>query len=134
MKRVIAIVLLISVLTLSPRSTFVNCSPVLTKKNGMFFGEATYYNTGLGACGKYNSDTDIVVAINKAQWGSTTNTNSNKICGKKITVNGPKGHVTVKVVDMCADCEYGSLDLSPSAFDKIASRSAGRVRISWKFS
>jgi hypothetical protein len=32
-----------------------------------FGGRATYYATGLGACGDYNSDSDMIVALNSAQ-------------------------------------------------------------------
>ncbi|CAG8523863.1 5482_t:CDS:2 [Ambispora gerdemannii] len=133
---VIAIVLIVSMTTLlSSRNNniFVDGSPVLAKRGKTFSGEATYYNPGLGSCGKNSANTDMVVAINKPQWGNPANPNKNKICGKKIRVKGPIGSVTAKLVDMCPECPYGNLDLSPSAFDKIAKRSAGRVRVTWKY-
>ncbi|KAG8749845.1 hypothetical protein FRC12_013194 [Ceratobasidium sp. 428] len=34
-----------------------------------FNGQATYYKTGLGACGITNNDGDKIVALNSAQYG-----------------------------------------------------------------
>ncbi|KAJ2963855.1 hypothetical protein NQZ79_g1147 [Umbelopsis isabellina] len=90
-----------------------------------FSGDGTFYTVGLGSCGKTDSDSDLVAALNAPQMGD------NKYCGKSATVTGPKGKVTVKIVDTCPECSSGDLDLSPSAFDKIGSESAGRIKISW---
>jgi rare lipoprotein A (peptidoglycan hydrolase) len=53
------------------------------------------------------------------------------MCGKCIEVKGPKGSVVVKVLDKCPECKKGAVDLSKSAFEKIADVSAGRVPSSW---
>ena len=34
-----------------------------------FGGRATFYATGLGACGEWNNDSDYIVALNSAQYG-----------------------------------------------------------------
>jgi hypothetical protein len=54
------------------------------------------------------------------------------VCGECVAVTGPKGSVTVRIVDLCPECEPGHLDLSQQAFAQIADVSAGKVPITWK--
>ncbi|MBS2014794.1 MAG: hypothetical protein JST00_18035 [Deltaproteobacteria bacterium] len=90
-------------------------------------GEATYYDAdGTGACGFPKSSDFMVAAMNGAQY-------SKSICGKCVEVTGPLGKVTVRVVDLCPGCKRGDLDLSQTAFQKIAKLSAGRVPITWHY-
>ncbi|AKV04122.1 extracellular endoglucanase precursor [Labilithrix luteola] len=92
-----------------------------------YSGQATYYDAnGTGACGFPASTDYYVVAMNKAQY-------SKSICGQCIHVKGPNGEVTVRIVDLCPGCSSGDLDLSMTAFKKIAPLSAGRVNVSWSF-
>jgi expansin (peptidoglycan-binding protein) len=58
--------------------------------------------------------------------------NGSGVCGECVAVTGPNGSVTVRIVDECADCETGHLDLSQQAFAQIADVSAGNVAISWQ--
>jgi len=113
-----------------------------TKKSGggssgsggaQFTGDGTYYNTGLGSCGHTNTDTQLIAALNAPQMGSYPNPNNNPNCGKFAMVHGPKGSVRVQIVDTCPPCAYGSLDLSPAAFAKIADLATGRIKISWSW-
>ncbi|UJR13166.1 hypothetical protein I4U23_000189 [Adineta vaga] len=99
-------------------------------------GDATYYDPGLGACGINSGGNELVCAVASPDFDPQTpngNPNNNKLCGRRISVNGPKGSVTVSVVDRCPGCKSGDLDLSPAAFDRIANRNQGRVRITWRF-
>lgn len=90
-------------------------------------GEATYYNaSGTGACGTAITDDQLLAAINDEQY-----TKAN--CGRCVSVTGPNGTVVVKIVDKCPGCDRGDLDLSSTAFAKIAKLSAGRVKITWHF-
>jgi expansin (peptidoglycan-binding protein) len=41
--------------------------------------------------------------------------------------------VVVRIVDLCPGCGLGDLDLSMTAFAKIAPLSRGRVPITWHF-
>ncbi|CAO3592957.1 unnamed protein product [Absidia cylindrospora] len=100
---------------------------------GTFKGDGTYYNAGMGSCGKTNTDHDMIAALNAPQMGYAANPNNNPMCGKYAKVKGPKGTVRVKIVDTCPPCKKGSLDLSPAAFIKIADLAAGRVPISWSW-
>lgn len=90
--------------------------------------------TGLGACGWTNTDTDLIVAISEQlfyQMGSQSN--GNPACGKYINVKNGDKSVKVKVTDCCPGCSERSLDLSPAAFDKLADPSEGRINIKWSW-
>ena len=90
-------------------------------------GEATYYNAeGVGACGIKTPPDYLVAAINGKQYSKAN-------CGRCVSVTGPKGTVVVRIIDKCPGCNSGDLDLSVTAFTKIADKSAGRVKISWRF-
>jgi expansin (peptidoglycan-binding protein) len=90
-------------------------------------GVATYYNAdGTGACSFDASPNDLnVAAMNMPQFAGSA------VCGECVAVTGPRGMVTVRIVDLCPGCEAGHLDLSQSAFAQIADLSAGRVPITW---
>jgi expansin (peptidoglycan-binding protein) len=90
-------------------------------------GEGTYYAAdGSGNCMFDKSPGDLdVAAMNAVQYAGAAT------CGQCVRVTGPKGEVTVRIVDQCPGCKKGDLDLSPQAFDKIGEHSAGRIPISW---
>ncbi len=90
-------------------------------------GEATYYNAeGVGACGIQTPPDYLVAAINDEQYSKAN-------CGRCASVKGPNGTVVVRIIDKCPGCDAGDLDLSETAFSKIANKSAGRVKITWRF-
>ena len=91
-------------------------------------GEATYYAAdGSGNCSFDPSPQDLMVAaLNLTDYaGSAT-------CGACLAVTGPNATITVRVVDSCPGCKKGDVDLSRSAFEKIAPLSRGRVPITWR--
>ncbi|KAL5636668.1 hypothetical protein ACGC1H_000581 [Rhizoctonia solani] len=93
-------------------------------------GWATYYNTegGRGACGKYNHNREYVVAIGKPLWESTQEQGgTSALCGKTATVKWRGKSVRVRVVDECPVCGYNDIDLSPSAFQKLADKEVGKL-------
>jgi expansin (peptidoglycan-binding protein) len=93
-------------------------------------GLITYYDaTGEGACSFDATPNDLdVVALDSRQYRNAA------WCGACIRVDGPKGSVKVRVVDKCPTCESRThLDLSKSAFAKIADVSAGKVSVKWQF-
>ncbi len=93
-----------------------------------FTGEATYYDAdGTGACAFGKSSDLLVAALNKTQYSKAQ-------CGKCAYVTGPKGSVMIKIVDLCPGCGDGDLDLSETAFAKVADLDDGRVKITWHFS
>jgi expansin len=90
-------------------------------------GVATYYDaTGAGNCSFDATPNDLDVAAMDAPEYDNSN-----VCGECVAVTGPKGSVTVRIVDQCPECEAGHLDMSQEAFAKIADVSAGRVPITW---
>lgn len=90
-------------------------------------GDATFYDVGLGACGKTNKNSDLVVAISALRFTLGLS------CGRKIKVTRASKSVTVTVVDRCVDCRLNDIDLSPGAFNKIAKLEEGRVKVNWQF-
>lgn len=52
-----------STVAVAALAAFATASPV--KRD--FGGRATFYATGLGACGDWNNDGDMIVALNSAQ-------------------------------------------------------------------
>lgn len=93
-------------------------------------GIATYYDAdGASAwnCGFDVGEGSIdVVALNDPAYAESA------ACGGCILVTGPKGSVTVRVVDRCPECEEHHLDLSEQAFAKIAEPRDGRVAITYQ--
>lgn len=93
-------------------------------------GIATFYDAdGAGAwnCSYPVKDGPIdVTALNFPEYAKSA------ACGTCFVVKGPKGSVTVRVVDSCPGCKEGHLDLSEQAFAKIADRVAGRVPITYQ--
>jgi expansin (peptidoglycan-binding protein) len=90
-------------------------------------GDGTYYAaTGDGACSFGPSPNDLdVAAMNAPQFAGSA------VCGECVAVTGPKGSVTLRIVDLCPECKSGDLDMSQEAFAMIADVSAGRVKITW---
>ncbi|HEU4538031.1 MAG TPA: expansin EXLX1 family cellulose-binding protein, partial [Polyangiaceae bacterium] len=93
-------------------------------------GEGTYYDfaDGSGNCSFPATPGDpLVAAMNASDYAGSA------ACGACVELTGPKGTVTVRVVDQCPECAKGDVDLHPGAFDRIAERAAGRVPIAWKY-
>ncbi len=92
-------------------------------------GKGTYYleADGDGNCLFGPSPDNLMVAAM-----NHTDYNNAALCGAYINVNGPKGSVMVRIVDRCADCLVGQVDLSPQAFAIIADLPQGRVDITWQ--
>ncbi len=96
--------------------------------NPIHNGIATYYNaTGAGACMFDPSPSNLMVAaMNAVEYDNAA------YCGAYVFVTGPKGTVTVRIVDLCPECLAGHLDLSREAFAQIADLPLGRVNITWQ--
>ncbi|GAB3684025.1 hypothetical protein GCM10027589_53420 [Actinocorallia lasiicapitis] len=55
------------------------------------------------------------------------------LCGSWLDVAGPDGRqVRVQVVDRCAGCADGALDMGDRAFAKLAPLSQGRLDVRWR--
>jgi len=92
-------------------------------------GLITFYDaTGAGNCSYEPSPDNLdVAAMNIGQYLNSA------VCGSCVEIEGPKGNLRVRIVDSCPDCpDKGHLDLSRSAFAKIADPVDGRVRVRWR--
>jgi len=90
----------------------------------------TFYAAGLGACGKTNSGSDFIVALNTPQYGSGY---PGPQCFKTITITANGKTAQATIMDECPGCPYGGLDMSRGLFDFFASESVGVVYGSWSF-
>ncbi|CAE6435936.1 unnamed protein product [Rhizoctonia solani] len=90
-------------------------------------GKATWFDPGLGACGKVSNKKQLIVALGPEAY------QNGKMCGKTITIKNSKNKnsVTAKVMDLCPSCGPNNLDLSPAAFAKLGSLSTGVLSVSW---
>jgi expansin (peptidoglycan-binding protein) len=96
--------------------------------NPVHQGVATYYDaTGAGACLFDASPGDLMVAAMDAPEFANS-----EVCGEFVSVTGPRGTITVRIVDLCPECQAGHLDLSREAFAQIADLPQGIVPITWQ--
>lgn len=108
-------------------------------KKVTYVGDATYYDVGLGACGEWNVSSDPIVAVSHTLFDTYpgydgANPNNNPICGKKLTATYKGKSVTVTVRDRCVGCAPDDIDLSISAFEKLAPKAVGRMHdVKWSF-
>jgi len=78
-------------------------------------GRATWYETGLGACGYYDTDDELIVALNAASWAGGSH------CNERIQITNPANgrSCTATIRDMCPGCGPNDLDLSPTTFKTL---------------
>ncbi|KAJ3047606.1 hypothetical protein HK097_011394 [Rhizophlyctis rosea] len=93
-------------------------------------GDITYYgdDSSGNACLLPTVSDKLFAAYSGSSWSNGLQ------CGACATVTTSKGSVTVRLINKCPECKPGSLDLSTTAFNKVAALSAGTVsNVSWKF-
>ncbi|KAK4688438.1 hypothetical protein P7C73_g1676, partial [Tremellales sp. Uapishka_1] len=100
-------------------------------KRDSFTGRGTFFYVGLGACGQNSVDSDLMVALNTAQYGSGY---PGPECFKYITITANGVTVSgVEIMDECPTCDYGGLDMSPGLFQRFADESVGVLSITWYY-
>ncbi|KIP09285.1 hypothetical protein PHLGIDRAFT_18677 [Phlebiopsis gigantea 11061_1 CR5-6] len=106
-------------------TNFLSTNHALSKRfdNARF----SYYETGEGACGAFNKDSDFIVALNSAQYDGGSH------CFATITITANGKTTQAQITDECPGCPYGGLDLSPGLFSYFASEDAGIIYGSWDF-
>ena len=90
--------------------------------------KATFYDLGggTGNCSFPSAPADdLFVALGEDDY------DGGAMCGSYLDVKGPKGKVRVKVIDSCPPCSAGHIDLSRTAFKRIADEVDGIVPISF---
>jgi expansin (peptidoglycan-binding protein) len=93
-------------------------------------GDGTYYASAdnSGNCMFSASPSDLYFgAMNQTDYASSA------ACGMCAQVTGPDGTIFIHIVDRCPECKPGDIDLSTSAFAKLAELSLGRVPIQWVY-
>ncbi|KAF8061534.1 RlpA-like double-psi beta-barrel-protein domain-containing protein-containing protein [Lyophyllum atratum] len=90
----------------------------------------SFYDVGLGACGKNNVASDFIVALNTPQYGGGY---PGPNCFKTITMTYNGRTTQATVMDQCPGCPYGGLDLSRGLFKFFAPESVGILYGTWYF-
>jgi hypothetical protein len=104
------------------------CASVMsgTAAGGAGSQTATHYAlTGLPNCGYSPPADGLFVALPAAEYASAAG------CDGYLEVSGPGGSVRVKVIDQCPECAAGHIDLSETAFARLAPLSAGLINVSY---
>ncbi|KAG9123489.1 hypothetical protein FRC07_014879 [Ceratobasidium sp. 392] len=91
-------------------------------------GTGTWYKPGLGNCGGWNKDKDVVIALPTKAYGK------GQYCGKKVKITNKKNgkSVIATCVDSCPTCGDNDADLSPATFSKLAKLDDGVFPMDWE--
>ncbi|MFF4223741.1 cysteine/serine endopeptidase inhibitor [Streptomyces abikoensis] len=99
-------------------------------------GKMTYYtDRGYGACGTPIDATSQDLVAVSAAWWTSGNPNNDPLCkGISVEVSYNGRTIRVPVKDKCPSCDRSHIDLSRTAFQKLAPLDKGVVNgITWKF-
>lgn len=103
--------------------------PMAAAASTLVTGTATHYvlpSSG-GNCSYPGPPADgLYVALSPSEYDSAA------ACGGYLEVTGPDGSVRVEVVDLCPPCQAGHIDLSETAFAKLAPLSAGLINVTYR--
>ncbi|KAG0090603.1 hypothetical protein BGZ92_002622 [Podila epicladia] len=116
--------------------------PLVTVSNiyassNKYQGKATWFTDSYGSCGEtWDGYSEPVVALSAQMMG--VQAWGHPACNKRVHITlreDPSKTVTARVVDKCPgdECDYGSLDLSPSAFKQLGNLDTGVLNIEWSF-
>lgn len=96
-------------------------------------GRGTFYSVGMGNCGWQSSSNQYVVALNTAQYGSTSQVSG--ACGQTVTINYNGKSAQAQIVDSCPTCPYGALDMSTGLFSYLTNGNMGlgEIQMSWSW-
>ncbi|CAG8698492.1 27126_t:CDS:1, partial [Racocetra persica] len=97
-------------------------------RRSTYSGDGTFYAVGLGACGYVNNDGQMVAALPAEQFDHLT---KKRACGSTAVVHRGSRRIVVRIVDRCAGCKVGDIDLSPDAFSGLAEPVEGRVHVTY---
>lgn len=88
------------------------------------------FGGALGSCGKPIADTDMMVALADDTYGASTydvatGNPTNKWCGQKINITYKGKTVPATIMDKCAGCTNGGLDVSPALWQALTGTTVG---------
>lgn len=120
-----------NLLTFATLALVATAAPL--EKRAQFTGRGTFFAVGLGNCGWTSSANEHVVALNTAQYGSTSQVS--QYCGKTITITYQGNTQQATIVDSCPTCPYGGLDMSTSLFSALTggNMGMGEMQMQWSF-
>ncbi|RKR92880.1 expansin (peptidoglycan-binding protein) [Micromonospora pisi] len=116
-------------ITLALRSGAAPACAAPPTGNTVHKGKATFYDSAGsgGNCSFPSPPADrLYVALGPSEYAGAA------ACGGYLEVSGPKGKVRVVVMDQCAGCAPGHIDLSDEAFARIADRAQGVVPVTYR--
>ncbi|KAI8050589.1 RlpA-like double-psi beta-barrel-protein domain-containing protein-containing protein [Syncephalis plumigaleata] len=104
--------------------------PISTTAQGP--GRAGFYDPAgaFGSCGVAAQATELVAGIAPSYF-THPNPNKDPWCSKCALVSGPKGNVTVRVIDKCMGCGPNDINLSTTAFTHIGDTNDGSAPVQW---
>ncbi|KAJ2707254.1 hypothetical protein FB645_000931 [Coemansia sp. IMI 203386] len=103
-------------------------TPVTTE--GPFTGTGIPYSPAEETCSNQSySDNDLVVALNKQQYGDA---DVSEFCGKCVEVTGDSAKMVFTIVGVCDDCEYGGIEIAQNVYSQLIS-DENSGDISWDF-
>jgi len=108
-----------------------NATMVDLVKRVTHVGRGTWFNVGLGNCGKWNANSDAIVAISTSRYNANGGANCDQWVQIVNTKNGKKAYGMTR--DSCESCGTEDLDMSPSLFQQLDNLSVGQLKISWNF-
>ncbi|MGW4817078.1 RlpA-like double-psi beta-barrel domain-containing protein [Kitasatospora cineracea] len=94
-----------------------------------YTGMASFYSTGLGACGVVVKDSDLAVALSPDMFGSGA---PGPRCGAVLAITYKGRTVNATVADRAAALRGADIDLSPAAFSALGSVDEGRIQVTWR--
>ncbi|GAB5589984.1 hypothetical protein Unana1_04884 [Umbelopsis nana] len=135
----LATLLMLVVLTMAAPIPSKENEVSLEKRSSTYSGRGTWYNPddgyeggNQGACGGTIHNTQMIVALNRPQYGNING--KSKYCGRKISITGPHGTATATIRDACPECPRGALDMTQHLFTKvIGNLNIGEAKIKWHF-
>ncbi|CAG8591161.1 10282_t:CDS:2 [Ambispora leptoticha] len=91
--------------------------PYSLEKRQLHTGQGTYFNPSLGACGQYDNDNSLVVALAAPDFDPQSpngNPNHNSLCNRGIRIYYNNRSVEGIIRDRCPECNAGDVDMSPA--------------------
>ncbi|KAL4894731.1 RlpA-like double-psi beta-barrel-protein domain-containing protein-containing protein [Aspergillus ambiguus] len=108
--------------------------PLPTSHGGLYSGDLTYYDPGMGSCGITSTGSEPICAVSHLVFDAasvSTNPNENPLCGMKLRIRRGDKTVDVTIVDRCVGCKATDLDVSRAVFKQLADLDLGRVVVEW---
>ncbi|KAF8158544.1 expansin family protein, partial [Crassisporium funariophilum] len=118
-------------MTLASPVPVVNRELVDIEKRLTRVGRGTWFYPGLGNCGKWNNQNDLILAIGKGLYDRNKGSNCDQWVEIVNPKNGKKAYGLTR--DSCQSCGDNDIDMSPALFKLLEPLSTGRMTVSWHF-